>query len=117
MEGVLGVHGPLLQEVQMLLKLLSIQSLLFPWIDFLAGKCMLLGKTKPIMASKMVSVLFSVALLILFVFTIPHLNGGLTGLAAAIAAPLEQATVYVLLHRLEKQSDPFLLNRSTGSAL
>lgn len=117
LEGVLGLHGPLLQEVQVLMRFLSVQSLLFPWIDFLAGKCMLLGKTKPIMASKMVSVMFSILLLIVFVFTFPHLNGGLAGLAAAIAAPLELATVYIWLRRLEKRSDPFQLNRTTGPAL
>jgi hypothetical protein len=102
LEGVLGLHGPLVQEVQLLLRYLSVQSLLFPWIDFIAGKCMLLGQTRPIMASKMISVAISIGLLILFVYQFPFLNGGLAGLVVAIAAPLELGIAYLWLQRMER---------------
>jgi Na+-driven multidrug efflux pump len=90
------------QEVKLLLRYLSVQGLLFPWIDFVAGKCMLLGQTRAIMASKIISVALSIGLLILFVYTLPYLNGGLAGLVTAIAAPLELGAVYLWLRRSEK---------------
>jgi O-antigen/teichoic acid export membrane protein len=109
LEGVLGLHGMLLQEVRKLLLFLAVPGFLFPWIDFMAGKCMLLGKTRAIMISKIVSVLLSVSLLIVFVYFVPFLNGGLAGLAAAIVVPLELLVVYVWLRRLERKSDSRML--------
>ncbi|WP_426450904.1 hypothetical protein ACP26L_02370 [Paenibacillus sp. S-38] len=103
LEGLLGLHGPLLAEVRHLLLFLSVQALIFPWIDFVAGKCMMLGRTKAIMASKMVSVGLSLALLILLVYTMPGLNGLLAGLVTAIAAPLELLVIWLWLKRLEQR--------------
>lgn len=103
LEGVLGLHGPLLQNVQLLLLFLAVHSFLFPWIDFVAGKCMLRGQTRAIMASKMISVALSISLLIIFLYWFPSLNGGLAGLVAAFVAPLELTVICLWLRRLEKR--------------
>lgn len=103
LKGVLGLHGPLLQNVQLLLVFLAVHSFLFPWIDFVAGKCMLRGQTRAIMASKLISVACSIGLLIVFLFAFPSLNGAIAGLVAAIVAPLELLIVYLWLRRLEQR--------------
>lgn len=99
LEGVLGLKGELLEDVRFLLRLLSVQSALFPWIDFIAGKAMLLGKTRVILMGKLCSVSFSIALLILCVFRFPQLNGSIAGIVTAAAAPLELLIVYVWFRR------------------
>jgi progressive ankylosis protein len=104
LEGVLGVRGELLSEVQWLLRILSVQSFLFPWIDFIAGLTMLRGHTKAVMVGKIVSVFTSLAILVVCVFWVPQLNGKIAAFAVAIAAPLELAAVYVWLRRLERKS-------------
>lgn len=104
LEGVLGLQGELLAEVRVLLRFLSVQAALFPWIDFIAGKSMLYGKTRIIMLGKIFSVSFSILLLILCVFAVPHLNGVIAGVVTAVAAPLELAVVYVVFRRFARQS-------------
>lgn len=101
--GVLGLHGTLLQNVQLLLLFLAVHSFVVPWIDFMAGKCMLRGQTRAIMASKMISVALSICLLIVFLYSFPSLNGSLAGLVAAIVAPLELIAICLWLRRLEKR--------------
>jgi progressive ankylosis protein len=103
LEGVLGLHGPLLAEVKVLLRYLAVQSCLFPWIDFIAGKCMLIGKTKSIMASKIASVGCSLLLLAGCVYTLPGLNGGIAGLVTAVVAPLELLVLYLWYRRMERK--------------
>ncbi|WP_166239658.1 hypothetical protein [Paenibacillus turpanensis] len=105
LEGVLGLRGPLLEEVKIILRFLSVQALLFPWIDYLSGKSMLLGNTRPVMVGKLCSVAISVALLILFVYTIPALNGGLAGLVTALVAPIEFLVIFGWLRRTERRMD------------
>ncbi|WP_134703306.1 hypothetical protein [Ammoniphilus sp. YIM 78166] len=103
LKGILGLQGSLLQNVQLLLIFLAVHSFLFPWIDFVAGKCMLRGQTRAIMASKMISVTLSISLLILFLYGFPQLNGALAGLVAAMIAPLELLVIYLWLRHLEKR--------------
>jgi progressive ankylosis protein len=103
LEGVLGVHGGLLEEVQWLMRILSLQCLLFPWIDFIAGLAMLRGHTKAVMVGKFGSVLVSLAILILCVVFIPQLNGKIAAIAVAIAAPLELLVVIAWLRRLVRK--------------
>ncbi|MFC0212268.1 hypothetical protein ACFFK0_07310 [Paenibacillus chartarius] len=100
LEGVLSLKGALLDAVRMLLRLLAVQSCLAPWIDFFAGKAMLSGKTKAIVAGKFSSAIVNVGLLAGFVFSVPGLNGQMAGLVAAISAPVELLVVAFYLRRL-----------------
>jgi progressive ankylosis protein len=99
LEGVLGLKGELLEEVRVLLRFLSVQSALFPWIDFIAGKSMLHGKTRVILMGKICSVSISILLLILCVYRFPELNGSLAGIVTAAAAPIELLIVYMWFRR------------------
>lgn len=104
LESVLGVHGQLLSEVRVLLCYLSVQSALFPWLDFLAGKAMIAGRTKAVMAGKIFSVIVSIGLLVMLVMTAPQLNGAIAGIVTAAVAPFELLVVWLWIRKLEKRS-------------
>lgn len=113
LEFVQGLHGPILQEVKLLLRFLAVQSLVFPWIDFIAGRSMLIGKTKPVMVGKIFSVALSLLLLIACVKLAPGLNGGIAGLVTAVVAPLELLIVWLSFRRIAR-SGPDLLKPQAG---
>ncbi|TBL80674.1 hypothetical protein [Paenibacillus thalictri] len=99
---VLGMKGALMEDVKMLLRFFAVQSLLFPWLDFLTGISMLKGRTKAAMIGKISSVALSIAILIAAVWMSPQLNGRLAGLAIAAAAPVELLIVFWTLRRMDK---------------
>ncbi|WP_438446446.1 hypothetical protein [Gorillibacterium sp. sgz5001074] len=114
LRGVMGLKGELLDEVRILLRILALQAALFPWIDFIAGKSMLFGRTRVILMGKMVSVTFSILLLILCVYAFPHLNGALAGVVTSAGACVELLIVYMWFRRSARSPGPETLKEAAS---
>lgn len=100
LEGVMGLKGELLGAVRQLLLLITVQAALFPWIDYIAGKSMLYGRTRVILMGKLCSVTFSLLLLATCVYAFPGLNGALAGVVTSAGACVELIIVYLWFRRV-----------------
>jgi len=97
--SVMGVQGELLQGSLSVLRVMAIISLVFPWVDYCNGLCMLNKRTKLMLWSQTSNVCTTLILLIVLLFAAPHWNGVVGALASSCGITAELIIVYTLLRR------------------
>ncbi|TDF95842.1 multi antimicrobial extrusion protein MatE [Paenibacillus piri] len=113
LENVMGVNERLMHASLDTLKVFTIMSLVFPWLDFGNGLVLLRGETKLMVWSQAANVTITLITLVVCIMLSPGWNGMVGALAQSLGVAAEAAVVWSVLHAIGKSSG----KRSFGAAL
>lgn len=102
--NVMGVSGELLTASLHTLRVITIYSFIFPWIDICNGYIMLIGQTKAMFRSQAMNVITTVSVLLLLVFVTPGWNGMIGAMAQSLGVLAELIVLLLFIRSLKKDS-------------
>lgn len=107
MDQVMGVNERLMQASLSTLRVFTLLTLIFPWLDFGNGLLMLRGQTKTMVWSQAANVCTTLLALIVCVFVTPGWNGMIGALAQSLGLAAEASVVWWIIRAAARQGlDP-----------
>ncbi len=97
MEQVMGVNERLMHASLSTLRVFTLLTLVFPWLDYGNGLLMLSGQTKTMVWSQAANVCITLLTLVVCVFMTPGWNGMIGALAQSLGLAAEAAVVWQVL--------------------
>lgn len=102
LSNVMGVSGELLDASLQTLRILTLYSLIFPWIDICNGYIMLLGQTKAMLRSQSMNAAVTISMLVLLVAITPGWNGMIGALAQSIGLLAEFVVLALVIRSIQR---------------
>lgn len=99
--NLIGVRGELLTESLAVLRVMALVSIVFPWVDYCNGLCMLHKETRLMVWSQTGNVATTVLMLLILIAAAPHWNGLVGALAFSCGLVAEFVVIFLLLKRYQ----------------
>ncbi|MDF2961512.1 MAG: multi antimicrobial extrusion protein MatE [Paenibacillus sp.] len=104
MENVMGVNERLMHASLDTLRVFTIMTLVFPWLDFGNGVVLLRGETKLMVWSQAANVTVTLITLVACILLSPGWNGMIGALAQSLGVTAETAVVWLVLRAIGKST-------------